>query len=189
MASTRTKYDKSSTEVENTQRTKPSIYMLTDGLYESNEKCHPEKGTRHSVTEMARGDRGERAVIEAKLRNSHVPLDGDNETNMDYKNHSEKLSKDNSCKNFNDTNDEYSRFSHPLSDYRGMSTLENHIVPFLHVNNQKVAMKDDFLRKGYSTRLIAKDSHKTKMVTPVNELAIHPQPTDEVPSLPNVTCD
>ena len=39
--------------------------MLTDGLYESNEKCHPE-GTRHSVTEMARGDRGERAVIEAK---------------------------------------------------------------------------------------------------------------------------
>ena len=50
-------------------------------------------------------------------------------------------------------------------------------------------MKDDFLRKGYSTRLIAKDSHKIKMVTPIDQLPIHPQPTDEVPSLPNVTCD
>ena len=188
MSSTRIKYDKDSTKLENERRTKPSIYMLSEGLHESTGKCAPEKGPRHSVSEITRGNRGERAVLESQLRNTHIPLDRNNDLNTDYKSFESKLEKNSACKNFNETEDEYSRFSHPLSDYRGMSTIKNHIVPYLHINPQNVAIDDDLLRRGLSSRIMVKDTHKIVAPQPINQNKVLPTPNDKAPELPNVTC-
>ena len=186
MANCRIKYDKDATELENKRRTKPSIYMLTEGLNESKSLCAPEKGTRHSVTEMSRGNRVQRAVIESQLRNSHIPLNENNKNNEDWKKN--KLDSYNGCDNFNNTNDEYSRLSHPLCDFRGLSTLNHQIEPYLPIDPQSSAMNDDFLRKGFSTRIGVKDSHTLNKPELIDQSSILPKPTNEEPKLPTVGC-
>jgi hypothetical protein len=182
MSLNRIKYDKDAADLHNKRMTDPGLYMLYPGYPNHCEECTVEKGPRNSRSDVSAAENlGTRADIESKLQNRHVPLNEGNNKHDEYLKHKGDLSNKAACENFNNTSDEYSRFSHPLSDYRGMSTLKNHITPYLHVNPQTSSMNDDDLRKGSSTRLTVKSTFKTKEPTMIDNGEALPKGSESLP--------
>lgn len=165
MSFSRTKYDNDATDLYNKRTTDIGEYAMFSENFTHENECRVEKGPRNSRSDVVHGDIPVRTDIESQIQNRHVPLNDNNEQHNEYLNNKDKLNQTGVCAELNQTNDEFSRHSHPLTDYRGMSTLKNHIVPFLHVSPQDFAMTDDDLRKGEASRLTVKDSSEKLRAT------------------------
>jgi hypothetical protein len=136
MSSSRIIYDDDCKKVRLAQNVMPGNYQLFEFTGINPKKCKPNRLPRNSVNESRNAILADRAVIERHLGNHHIPLNCNNETNQDWKDKKSVLDNDPTCSNFENGPDEYSRLSHPVSDYRGINTLKNTITPYLHVNPQ-----------------------------------------------------
>jgi hypothetical protein len=77
-----------------------------------------------------------------------------------------------------DTTD--SRFSHPLCNYRGLSTINYQIDPVIGPNPQH-HISCDALREGHSTRLWARDNYTIPKAAPMKIDSILPKSTLPMP--------
>lgn len=159
MSFSRTLYDKQCTVEKNGRSTAPGYYMLYNGPKVSKNVCKSDIYPRNARSESRQGpDIPTRVDIDSLLNNRHVPLDNCNETHNEWKNMKDKLDNDPSCDNFNNGPDEYSRYSHPISEYREMTTLPNHITPYLHVNKQ-IGYADNYPTRSCHSRQVARDKY------------------------------
>ena len=161
------------------------------------EKPNKNDANLYSVTELKRGKtRGDRTAIESKLQNRNIPLNKSNLQNdiwdKDVKTVLDKpcnfgdmiaLAKDNKIKPKGEKSSIYantrvkysgcsiyqnSLLTHPKSIYREESTLENVIMPYLHIDKQKAVANDKssfregketmFYRFGTNSRQLTKDT-------------------------------
>ena len=127
MSSNRIIYDEDCKDLRLVQKTKPGNYMLMKNFANNPKKCKPDRLPRNSSNDSRNANLADRAVIERHLSNHHVPLNCNNDTNQDWKKQKTTLDNDPTCNNFENGPDEYSRLSHPVSDYRGINTLKNTI--------------------------------------------------------------
>ena len=155
MSFNRIRYDDDCKKVRLAQNTKAGHYMLMKDFANNPKKCKPGRLPRNTVNESRNANLVNRVVIETQLNNRHVPLNCNNETNQDWKKQTTTLDNDPTCTNFENGPDEYSRLSHPVSDYRGINTLKNTMMPYLHVNPQ-VSLANKMHPEPVSTRDIAR---------------------------------
>lgn len=160
MSFNRIKYDPDAIKVLDKEKTKMGHYMLFNDYPRHENRCKSSRVPRNSRSEVRQGKMGVRADIESKLHNRHVPLNRNNYLHEEWLQHEKDLDKDESCTKFDKTPDEYTRLSHPVSNYRGMETTKNVIVPYLHVNKQiSVATRLPPLRGvGTSSRDLARNA-------------------------------
>jgi hypothetical protein len=78
----------------------------------------------------------------------------------------------NECKN--SLTPEDTRFTHPIDNYRCMSTLDYEFNPYLHVNPQCYIQSID-KKIGLNSRLFAKDTYKISNITPMDNYASLPK--------------
>jgi hypothetical protein len=155
MSFNRIRYDPDAKDVRLKQNVKSGHYMLYKGYPDNDKKCKPERMPKNSRNDSRQANYSDRTEIESRLQNRHVPLNGSNENHNEWKEMKSKLDNDPTCDNFESRPDEYTRLSHPVSDYRGINTLKNTIVPYLHVNKQ-ISVSDKFQPFAVSTRDIAR---------------------------------
>jgi hypothetical protein len=162
MSFSRTLYDKKCTIEKTDRSTAPGFYMLYDGPGENDNQCKAEINPRNARSESRQGpDIPTRVDIDSLLHNRHVPLNNCNANHNEWKDMKKKLDKDPVCDNFNSGPDEYSRYSHPISEYREMTTLPNHITPYLHVNKQ-IGYSDNYPTRSCQSRQVARDKYSKK---------------------------
>lgn len=137
MSFSRTTYDESTTKLKREVSTAPYHHIMYKGYKNNNNACSVERGPRNTVSDLLQtNDAAVKSDIESRLQNRHVPLGPDAENHNEWRDFKSQLSNNSDCANYNKPADEYTRYSHPIDDYRGMSTLKNIIVPHLHVNRQ-----------------------------------------------------
>jgi hypothetical protein len=140
MSFSRTTYDESTTALKKQVSTAPYHHIMYNGYKKNDNSCSVERGPRNTVTDLLQtSNAGVKSDIESRLQNRHVPLGPDAENHNEWRDFKNKLKTNSECTNYQTPADEYTRYSHPIDDYRGMSTLENVIVPHLHVNRQNDA--------------------------------------------------
>ena len=162
MSFSRTLYDKQCSKEKVSRSVAPGYYMLYDGKGVNDNRCKPNIYPRNSQSDPKQGpDIPTRVDIDSLLHNRHVPLNNCNENHNEWKEMKKVLDNDPTCENFDSGPDEYSRYSHPICDYREMSTLKNHIVPYLHVSIQN-GFSDNYPDRSCSTRELARKKYSKK---------------------------
>ena len=161
MSFNRIRYDQSAKDVRLKQNVKSGHYMLYKGYPDNENKCKPDRMPKNSRNDSKQANYVDRTIIESRLHNRHVPLNGSNENHNEWKEMKSALDNDPTCANFENKPDEYTRLSHPVSDYRGINTLKNTMVPYLHVNKQ-ISVSDKFQPFAVSTRDIARKAAAEK---------------------------
>lgn len=123
-------------------------YMHQRSAQEVQNSCYIPFGNGPSPSMMKRPmadgfiDFENKADIESKLRNIHIPLNSVNKTNDDYKN---VATNDATNCGIDTMVNENSRFHHPIQNYREMSTTHLAFTPYLHMNPQNVVAEvNDF---------------------------------------------
>lgn len=163
---TRRKYDKDELELNDSSVVASTNYMLNLTASENKNLCYSQDGGRNSVAQINRPrteegflDFSTKADIENKLQNRHVANNPFDRTNKDYAefNSTPVSSCGSSKENMLNTD---TRFTHPVTEYRGMYTANYNFTPYLHVNPQQVILDNDkFLspnRLGVSSRYLSK---------------------------------
>ena len=103
-------------------------------------------------------NQGNKTQIESTLRNQHLPLNSQLRNNQDY----DKIQRSNikMCNITENFVNEDSRVSHPINNFREMSTTSLAYSPYLFMNPQEVTANNDAQmlpnRNGVNTRLDAK---------------------------------
>ena len=162
MSFSRTLYDKKCSAEKIDRSVAPGFYMLYDGKGVNDNRCKSNIYPRNSQSDPKQGpDIPTRVDIDSLLHNRHIPLNNCNDNHNEWKEMKKKLDNDPSCNNFDSGPDEYSRYSHPICDYREMSTLENHITPYLHINTQ-IGYADNYPIRSCQTRQLAREKHSKK---------------------------
>ena len=148
MSFNRTMYDPKASLVNHKQNISPGNYKLYIGQSEHSKQCSTNNDLINGVTQLKKGDYGERVKIEGNLQSRNIPLNQANLQNTIWdKNNILKKSKP--CE-FRDHRDiahscgilQNSLLSNPRDMYTEMSTLKNHITPYLHVDKQRAMVQD-----------------------------------------------
>lgn len=154
-------YDKYNIQEDERVNNRIENYMHERYAHEIQNSCYSPFGSGPSDNMVSRPmtdgflNLGNKADIESKLRNIHIPLnDQENKNNKDYM--SIQRTDEKPCGIETMTNED-SRFTHPIQNYREMSTTHLVFNPYLPVNPQNVvAETPDFNsweeRIGESTR-------------------------------------
>jgi len=167
MAFSRGKYDERQYEQQLERSVGVGNYYFFYPRNESNDRCYSFTGPVGSKSDsgvpMNKGqiEFGKKAEIEGHLMNRVIPISDDNSRGKhdEYRQFEGEVNHMNNCSENRDTLD--SRFSHPLSQYRGMETTSYKFNPHLHVNPQA---QFHTWRLGTTTRLVAKDSVKKVVI-------------------------
>lgn len=164
----RTRYDEKFTFDDKTRRAYSGFYSTFKDASVHQSKCRPTVAPRNAKSDVVALDMLGRTNIESAIRNLHVPLNKTNVVDtkwLEYKKYLKK-SKSKNCTGWEDNNidnkptDQHTRLQLPMSNFKGMTTLDKVIVPYLHVNKQKGYADSDrfrFCTHNVSTRNIAKD--------------------------------
>ena len=147
MSFNRNKYDEFSYKEEVNRSTDPLYYRVNNCFATNNDECYPYNGRQNQINKKL----DELNVdIESELTNRNLPSNYSNELGKNNK--YSKLKKKEELKNCTKNIEvEDTRFTHPIDNYRGMSTTEFNYSPYLHVNPQN---NIDYWRDGINSRLV-----------------------------------
>jgi hypothetical protein len=158
-------YDAHDIKAEEVQNNKIANYMHERFAHEVQNTCYSPFGSGPAQSMLSRPmmegyvDLANKADVESKLRNIHLPLNHPQRNqNKDYLSISRM--EGSSCGVESMTNED-TRFTHPIQNYRELSTTQLVFTPYLHMNPQNVvAETNDFHtskeRIGRSTRTMSK---------------------------------
>ena len=163
MSYNRLNYDKCAYTLKLKRSITPGNYRLFTGLNENNKQClslnapiNSNNGAssvrRPNETDFGLLINAESHLTNRTILNSNCNI---NSTDQEYKNldvYHKQL-----CDKNIETID--SRFTHPVDSYRGISTIDFNINPYLHVNPQHNIICDSH-REGFYTRTWFKDNFK-----------------------------
>lgn len=140
----------------------PGDYRLYMGYGENCNECLPlnapinSNNASSSVKSSDETHFGTLVNSESHLTNRTIPASECNSDATDSKHKDLKVHHKPVCKTNMETID--TRFTHPVDTYRGMSTTDFHMTPYLHVNPQN-NIQCDAHREGFSTRGWVKENH------------------------------
>jgi hypothetical protein len=161
---TRRSYDKQELEYFDKTNNKFNNQRLDINPFENRNNCVnpfvPNQGANLSRPLNNEGflNQGNKTQIESTLRNQHLPLNSQLRNNQDY----DKIQRSNikMCNITENFVNEDSRVSHPINNFREMSTTSLAYSPYLFMNPQEVTANNDSQmlpnRNGVNTRLDAK---------------------------------
>ena len=161
---TRRKYDDRELEMNDASSAEPSNYATNLVSREHPNFCYNIESRSGNDVNQPLNSNGRlnfelKADVENKLQNRHVTNNNVDRTNKDYT--KVELSSLNTCSTSNSEFNSDTRFTHPITDFRGMYTANYNFTPYLHVNPQDVILKNkDFLspnRLGVSSRYETKE--------------------------------
>jgi hypothetical protein len=159
MAFSRNKYDDCAYDLQLKRSTEAGSYQLFNGAYENCKTCISSNGFRNNKDEIstARAQQTEgfasTVELESKLTN-RITADGrcnDKGRNAEYL--KTQIYDKEECSDFVVPED--TRFTHPLSSYRGLSLTDYYLQPYLPGNPQCHVHE---WRNGINTRSIARDN-------------------------------
>ncbi len=162
MSFNRTSYDKCAYSLSLSRSVAPGDYNLYQGFGENCNECNPLYGpinNKNAASSKKSGEMGFGSLvdIESNLFNRVTPLNNCNQNNnLDVCVNTKVFNKP-TCERKLEALD--TRFSHPLDNYRGMSTIELQMAPHLFVNPQN-NIQCDKTRFGESTRDTIKNTFK-----------------------------
>ena len=163
MSFTRLRYDDCACKEANERSVGPMHYRLFGGQVENCDVCYSNTGHRNSREDVSTTragcelGHGSMVEVESELQNRVNPNSNCNKAaaNKGYVDHEVKLKHKDNCGKFLDEED--TRFSHPIDNYRGMN-----IDRFEHLPIDPQC--NIFWNKSINSRLVAKDTYK--MVRP-----------------------
>ena len=153
MSFNRNKYDNHTYDEEIDRSTNPLYYRVNNCFSNSVNECYPYNGITNKKNKKFDADK---ADIESELTNRNLPSNYSNKIgkNDKYLKLKQKETLKNCTKNMEV---EDTRFTHPIDNYRGMSTTEYNLSPYLHVNPQN---NINYWRDGINSRLVVRDSYR-----------------------------
>ena len=183
MSFTRLKYDNCACKEATTRSVGPMHYRLYGGQVENCDVCHSFTGHRNSredvstTREKCEAGHGSMVDVESQLQNRVNPSSVCNSVgkNNSYTDFQANLKHKDNCGSFLDEED--TRFTHPLNNYRGMSIDRFQYLPIDPQCNI-------FNNNAINSRLVAKDTYK--MIRP--ELLTNTTFPVELPSNDNKVC-
>jgi len=141
--------------------------VIDNSVVENKSYCYSSNGFINSQSQMSRPmkegmlDLGSKVDIESKLQNRHKELYSIERNNTDFMNVKVDLPKQ--CNTAETMNNEDTRFTFPIANYREMDTSEYIFNPYLFINYQQVVVDNTLFlpptRNGDSSRY---DSKKDK---------------------------
>ena len=161
MSFNRSSYDKCAYSLQLSRSVGPGDYNLYAGYGESCSECNPLYGpinNKNAASSKKVGELGFGSLVdvESNLLNRVTPLNNCNQ-NLNKNICAEtKVYNKPTCNRKIEALD--TRFSHPLDNYRGMTTINYQFAPYLHVNPQSNIQCDD-ARHGESTRINIKENY------------------------------
>lgn len=183
MSFTRLKYDNCACQEATARSVGPMHYRLFGGHVEHCNLCHSFTGPRNSKEDVSTTrencelGHGSMIAVESELQNRVNPSSQCNKVgkNNGHKDHDANIKHKDNCGVFLDEQD--TRFSHPLDNYRGMT-----IDRFEHLPIDPQC--NIFWNNSINSRLVAKDTYR--MIRP--ELLTNTPFPVELPSNENTVC-
>ena len=161
--------------------------VIDNSVVENQSYCYSSNGFINAQSQMSRPmkegmlDLGSKADIESKLQNRHKELNSIERNNTDYKN--VKVDLPNQCGLKENMNNEDTRFTNPIANYREMNTSQYIFNPYLFINYQQVVVDNTLFlpptRSGDSSRYDAKkDKYNMTNTEYVKSVIAKPAPYD-----------
>lgn len=183
MSFNRLRYEEDTTELDLNQSTRPGDYELFHPKFYRTSECLTTLGPHNannqpSDTREFFNDLGSIVDAETDITNRRNYLTKSNKygMNQDYLKH--KVHHKPICENYMNTED--SRFTNPLVNYRGMSTMSYQTHPHLPVNPQ-CHIQQFSHRSGTSSRLLVRDCYQEQIVEPSTNTYTGPEQQPEEP--------
>ena len=178
MSSNRINLDNDAFDLQINRSIGPGDYRLCKTFAENINACYSYDGPIGSKADVSVGDdtfvkKGEFMTdIESELSWRNMPLNKTNANNTPINKY--KTYNKNMCTN--KLQNEDTRFTHPIDNYRGMSLTEYQYEPYLHVNPQCVIQGINE-KIGMNSRLYIKDIYVMSDQQPWDKGDAYPKPT------------
>jgi len=167
---------------------KNALSLIIDNSVKENQSfCYSSNGFINAQSQVSRPmkegmlDLGSKADIESKLQNRHKELNSIERNNTDYKN--VPVNTPDQCKAVENMNNEDTRFTNPIANYREMDTSQYIFNPYLFINYQQVVVDNTLFlpptRNGDSSRYDSKkDKYKLTNTESVKKIIKSPSAYD-----------
>ena len=153
MSFNRNKYDNFTYDEQIEKSTNTLYYRVNECFANNTKECFALNGLKN---QRNKGIDGVKVEIESELTNRNLPSNYSKKIGKNNK-YLKLKSKENLKNCSKDIQVEDTRFTHPIDNYRGMSTSEYNMNPYLHVNPQN---NINYWRDGINSRLVVRDTYR-----------------------------